>query len=175
MYHKKNYSHTFVFIFVIYSFLRKFFYILDSCKTTISLGWAQSSSKKHHLSTMSTRVLKRKYLVLIWWFSLRTAVLQRYHGHLNKMFGSDFPFSCHMKLNRLFVCQDENENEPEDESFRSFWRKPVTNKPGFSTMIYWRIGSFVMHYLQNERKLWFSSSFSFSSWHMNRLQDPEIF
>ena len=21
---------------------------------------------------------------------------------------------------RLFVCQDENENEPEDESFRSF-------------------------------------------------------
>ena len=31
---------------------------------------------------------------------------------------------------RLFVCQDENENEPEDESFRSFWIKPVTNEPG---------------------------------------------
>ena len=28
------------------------------------------------------------------------------------------------------MCQDENENEPEDESIRSFWIKPVTNKPG---------------------------------------------
>ena len=35
------------------------------------------------------------------------------------------------KTYRLFVCQDENENEPEDESFRSFWIKPVTNEPGF--------------------------------------------
>ena len=111
-------------------FLAKVFYVLQSCKTTISLGWAQSSSKKHHLSTMSTRVLKRKYLVLIWWFSLRTAVLQRYHGHLNKMFGSDFPFSCHMKLNWLFMCQDENENEPNDESFPLFWIISVTNEPG---------------------------------------------
>ena len=34
------------------------------------------------------------------------------------------------KSNRLFMCQDENENEPEDESFRSFWIKPVTNEPG---------------------------------------------
>ena len=31
---------------------------------------------------------------------------------------------------RLFMCQDENENEPKDESFRLFWIKPVTNKPG---------------------------------------------
>ena len=31
---------------------------------------------------------------------------------------------------RLFVCQDENENEREDESFRSFWIMPVTNEPG---------------------------------------------
>ena len=38
--------------------------------------------------------------------------------------------------NRLFMCQDENENEPEDESFRSFWIKPVTNKPGFSTIMH---------------------------------------
>ena len=30
--------------------------------------------------------------------------------------------------NRLFVCQDKN--EPKDESFRSFWIKPVTNEPG---------------------------------------------
>ena len=30
--------------------------------------------------------------------------------------------------NRLFVCQDENERK--DESFRSFWIKPVTNEPG---------------------------------------------
>ena len=37
---------------------------------------------------------------------------------------------------RLFMCQDENENEPEDESFRSFWIKPVTNKPGFGTIIH---------------------------------------
>ena len=31
---------------------------------------------------------------------------------------------------RLFMCQDENENEPKDESFRLFWIKPVTNEPG---------------------------------------------
>ena len=29
---------------------------------------------------------------------------------------------------RLFMYQDENENEPED--VRSFWIKPVTNEPG---------------------------------------------
>ena len=34
----------------------------------------------------------------------------------------------------LLVCLDENENEPKDESFRSFWIKPVTNEPGLSTM-----------------------------------------
>ena len=28
------------------------------------------------------------------------------------------------------MCQEENEIEPEDESFRSFWLKPVTNEPG---------------------------------------------
>ena len=28
------------------------------------------------------------------------------------------------------MCQDENKNETEDESFRSFWIKPVTNEPG---------------------------------------------
>ena len=27
------------------------------------------------------------------------------------------------------MCQDENGHEPEDESFRSFWIKPVTNEP----------------------------------------------
>ena len=33
-------------------------------------------------------------------------------------------------FNRLFMCQVENENEPEDESFRLFRIKPVTNEPG---------------------------------------------
>ena len=33
-------------------------------------------------------------------------------------------------LKSLFMCQDKNENEPQDESFRSFWIIPVTNKPG---------------------------------------------
>ena len=28
------------------------------------------------------------------------------------------------------MCQDENENEPKDESFPSFWIKPVTKEPG---------------------------------------------
>ena len=28
------------------------------------------------------------------------------------------------------MCQDENKNETEDESFRSFWIKPVPNEPG---------------------------------------------
>ena len=31
---------------------------------------------------------------------------------------------------RLFVCQNEDENEPEDEFFRSFRIKTVTNEPG---------------------------------------------
>ena len=39
-------------------------------------------------------------------------------------------FSGYLSIYRLFVCQDENENEPEDESFCSFWIKPVTNEPG---------------------------------------------
>ena len=28
----------------------------------------------------------------------------------------------------MLICQDEN--EPEDESYGSFWIKPVTNEPG---------------------------------------------
>ena len=28
----------------------------------------------------------------------------------------------------VLICQDEN--EPEDETFRSFWIKPVTNEQG---------------------------------------------
>ena len=39
------------------------------------------------------------------------------------------------KSNRLFMCQDENENEPEDVSFRSFWIKPVTNRPSHISFI----------------------------------------
>ena len=54
---------------------------------------------------------------------------------------------------RLFMCQDESDNKPKDESFRLFWIKPVTNEPGLSTVIHLRIGWSVMHYLQNERKL----------------------
>ena len=34
------------------------------------------------------------------------------------------------QYNRLFVCQDEDENEPEDDFFRSFRITTVTNKPG---------------------------------------------
>ena len=37
---------------------------------------------------------------------------------------------------RLFMYQDENENEPEDKSFRSFWIKPVMNEPGLSATIH---------------------------------------
>ena len=36
----------------------------------------------------------------------------------------------HSIISRLFVCQDEDENEPEDEFFRSFRIKTVTNEPG---------------------------------------------
>jgi len=65
----------------------------------------------------------------------------------------------------IFICQDEN--EPEDESLRSFWIKPVTNKPGpqyYDTLK----DRFVCHNkLQNEPKLWFLPLFS--SWHMNML------
>ena len=28
------------------------------------------------------------------------------------------------------MCRDENENKPEDERFRLFWIKPLTNEPG---------------------------------------------
>ena len=31
------------------------------------------------------------------------------------------------------MCQDKNENKPEDESLSSLWIKPVTNEPGLST------------------------------------------
>ena len=48
--------------------------------------------------------------------------------------------------NRLFMCQDENENKPEDECLRLFWRKPVTNEPG--PQYYDR---FVRHALAPER------------------------
>ena len=44
---------------------------------------------------------------------------------------TDFWIAC---VNRLFMCQDEYENEPEDDSFCSFWIKPVTNEPGLSTL-----------------------------------------
>jgi len=50
---------------------------------------------------------------------------------------------------RLFVCQDENEDE--DQSFRSFWIKPVTNEPDFQWCTkYKSMGSFVTHYFQNQ-------------------------
>ena len=41
--------------------------------------------------------------------------------------------------NRLFMCQDKNENKPEDESFCWFWIRPVMNKPCLSAMILWRM------------------------------------
>ena len=31
--------------------------------------------------------------------------------------------------NSLFMCQDEDENEDEDQRFGSFWKYCVTNKP----------------------------------------------
>ena len=31
---------------------------------------------------------------------------------------------------RAYMCQDENKNEPQDESVRSFWINPVTDEPG---------------------------------------------
>ena len=48
------------------------------------------------------------------------------------------------------MCQEENENEPEDESFRSFWIKPLTNELGsqyYDTLNDW----FVRHALVPER------------------------
>ena len=48
------------------------------------------------------------------------------------------------------MCQDENENESKDESFRSFWIKPLTNEPGsqyYDTLNDW----FVRHALVPER------------------------
>ena len=48
------------------------------------------------------------------------------------------------------MYQDEDENETEDESFRSFWIKPLTNEPGsqyYDTLNDW----FVRHALVPER------------------------
>ena len=39
-------------------------------------------------------------------------------------------FNAYLMIYRLFVCQDENKNEPEEKSFRSFWIKPVKDEPG---------------------------------------------
>ena len=71
--------------------------------------------------------------------------------------------------NRLFMYQCENENEPEDESFRSFWIKPVTNEP--SPQYYDTLKDrFVRHALPPERTKALVFVFvSFSSWYMNRL------
>ena len=41
-----------------------------------------------------------------------------------------WPFWFHILTYRLFIYQDEDENEPEDEFFRSFRIKTVTNEPG---------------------------------------------
>ena len=52
--------------------------------------------------------------------------------------------------NRLFIYQDEDENEPEDEFFRSFRIKTVTNEPGpqyYDTLKDW----FVRHAQVPER------------------------
>ena len=61
--------------------------------------------------------------------------------------------------NTLFMCQDENENIPEDESFRLFWIDLVTNEPGPQDYDTLKDGLFVLHKFLNEPKLWFSSSF----------------
>ena len=73
---------------------------------------------------------------------------------------------------RLFMCQDEN--KPEDESFLSLcinlaFDERTDADQALSTMINWRIGSLVMQKFQNERKLWFLSSFSSWQTGYNRL------
>ena len=53
---------------------------------------------------------------------------QKYSSEFRQVFAS----KCQKKNNtyRLFIYQDEDENEPEDEFFRSFRIKTVTNEPG---------------------------------------------
>ena len=72
---------------------------------------------------------------------------------------------------RLFIYQDEDENEPEDEFFCSFRIKTVTNEPGpqyYDTLK----DRFVCHAKVPERtKALISVFVSSSSWHMNRLEN----
>ena len=67
------------------------------------------------------------------------------------------------------MCQDEDENEDENQSFGSFWSLYTTNEPSLQCLIVLRPGLFVTGFIQNERKLSSSGSFSFSSWHTNNL------
>ena len=50
---------------------------------------------------------------------------RRNNRYLPKYLSQLFGIIC---THRLFMCQDEN--EPKDKSFRSFWIKPVMNEPG---------------------------------------------
>ena len=71
-------------------------------------------------------------------FSIQLLQIQYVQSFTKQQFKSpvgSFYSPCSYIL-RLFMCQDENKNEPEDESFRSFWIHPVTNEPRLSTMIH---------------------------------------
>ena len=51
----------------------------------------------------------------------------------------------------------------------------MTNEPILQCIVVLRPGSFVTGFIQNERKLSSSGSFSFSSWYMNSLLKPFVF
>ena len=71
------------------------------------------------------------------------------------------------------MCQDEDENEPEDEFFRSFRIKTVTNEPG-PQYYYTLKDRFVRHaQVPEQTKALVFVFVSFSSWHMNRLLQEE--
>ena len=58
------------------------------------------------------------------------------------------------------MCQDENENEDENQSFGSFWNLCMTNEPIFQCIIVLRAW-FVRHRLYPERTKTFVFAFVF--------------
>ena len=62
--------------------------------------------------------------------------------------------------NSLFMCQDEDENEDENQSFGSFWNLCMTNEPILRCIIVLRAW-FVRHRLYPERTKTFVFGFVF--------------
>ena len=71
-----------------------------------------------------------------------------------------WPFLNYVCTYSLFMCQDEDENEDENQSFGSFWNLRMTNEPILQCIIVLRAW-FVRHRLSPEQTKTFVFGFVF--------------